>query len=429
MTKLVTEFTQSTAEGKPLRSRLTQLLAMGHLALIAATWNLWTPQTDFPQVPFLFIDIDDQPRIFDWGLLALLLASLITMLLIRHPRISRIASLICAFSTLGLVAIDQHRLQPWVWQFVIVAFVLGLADGQVATLAWRWLIISIYAWSAWSKIDIGFFHGHGRFLIDGFLQAVPIAKPTEFWPESFRMGMTAAIPLFELLIAIGLAWPRTRKVSVLGAAGMHLFLLLALGPWGHGHQPGVLIWNLFFLVQNGVLFRVSSQAPTETISVAQIPQLTRPNRLAFLIVSAAIIWPAFESAGYCDHWPAWAVYAARPERVSLSIHATELAKLPPSLNPYLVREPRPDDWQPFRLDRWSLATVQAPLYPQDRFQVGVALGLARRFDLNQIQLIIEGPANRWTGQRTIHRYSGLESINRLAGTFRCRAQPRQTSSF
>ena len=422
MTNSVTEFT-----------RLTQLLAIGQLALIGATWNLWTPQTDFPQVPLLFMDLDDQPRILDWGMLSLLLASLITMLLIRHPRISRIASLICALSTLGLVAIDQHRLQPWAWQLVLVAFVLGLADGQVATLAWRWLIISIYAWSAWSKIDIGFFHGHGRFLIDGFLQAVPIAKRTEFWPESFRTGITAAIPLFELLVAVGLAWPRTRKVSVLGAACMHLFLLLALGPWGPGHQPGVLIWNLFFLVQNWCLFRppsqTSSQTPTETISVAQIPQLTRPNRLAFLIVCAAVIWPAFESAGYCDHWPAWAVYAARPERVSLSIHATELAKIPPALNPYLVREPRPDDWQPFRLDRWSLATVQAPLYPQDRFQVGVALGLARRFDLNQIQLIIEGPANRWTGQRTIQRYSGLESINRLAGTFRCRAQPRQTSSF
>ena len=249
MTNSVTEFT-----------RLTQLLAIGQLALIGATWNLWTPQTDFPQVPLLFMDLDDQPRILDWGMLSLLLASLITMLLIRHPRISRIASLICALSTLGLVAIDQHRLQPWAWQLVLVAFVLGLADGQVATLAWRWLIISIYAWSAWSKIDIGFFHGHGRFLIDGFLQAVPIAKRTEFWPESFRTGITAAIPLFELLVAVGLAWPRTRKVSVLGAACMHLFLLLALGPWGHGHQPGVLIWNLFFLVQNGVLFQASSQA-------------------------------------------------------------------------------------------------------------------------------------------------------------------------
>ena len=230
MTNSVTEFT-----------RLTQLLAIGQLALIGATWNLWTTQTDFPQVPLLFLDIDDQPRILDWGLLSLLLTSLITMLLIRHPRISSIASMICGLSTLGLVAIDQHRLQPWAWQFVIVAFVLGLADGQVATLAWRWLIISIYAWSAWSKIDIGFFHGHGRFLIDGFLHAVPIAKGTEFWTESFRTGITAAIPLFELLVAVGLAWPRTRKVSVLGAACMHLFLLLALGPWGHGHQPGVLI--------------------------------------------------------------------------------------------------------------------------------------------------------------------------------------------
>ena len=273
-------------------------------------------------------------------------------------------------------------------------------------------------------MDQGFCVGHGRFLLDGFCKAIGFIRGTEFWPEAVRWSVTAAIPVFELLIAFGLSWQRTRGGAVIGAAIMHIALLMALGPFGHGHRPGVLIWNVFFLVQNWWLFHRTGRVQHDVAGIPQSGVNPIGNSFSRLVVFAAMFWPSLESFELCDHWPAWAVYAAKPERVTVFVHATELAKLPVNLKQYLEDQQILDEWHPLRIDRWSLDTVYSPIYPQDRFQVGVALGLVSNLELNQIRVVIAGPANRWTGKRAVHEYIGLESVNTLADSFRCGARPR-----
>ncbi|MEI8017354.1 MAG: hypothetical protein WCH39_04090 [Schlesneria sp.] len=400
-----------------------RLFAAGFVVLIVATWPLWIPQSVFPQVPLVLV-ASDVPRSAEWGLLVTLLISLLSAVFVQREEIRRLACVFVGLTTLSLVMIDQHRFQPWAWQFVILSFVFALADDSTVKICWRWLVISIYAWSAWSKMDQGFVDGHGRFLLDGLFRSVGFIKGIETYPEAVIRYLTAVIPLFELLVAIGLCWNRTRFLAVIGAAIIHTALLLALGPFGHRHQPGVLIWNFFFLIQNGILFlRTSSSQPfSPTNSIGSPIQFG--NRLASLLVVSAIIWPSLESFGLCDHWPAWAVYAAKPERVTVFVHSDDLSKLPESLRQYLGHQLVIDDSHPLRIDRWSLDALYVPIYPQDRFQVGVALSLARQFDLNQIQVVVEGPADRWTGKRAIQRYVGIEPLNTLSNSYRCNAQPK-----
>ena len=380
------------------------------------------------------------PQAFEWGFLVLLLGSSFVILLVQAATMWRWACVVMAISSFGLICFDQHRLQPWAWQFLLVAIVLGSAEVATARAAWRWLVIGIYAWSAWSKLEQGFFVQHGPFLLEGFFKSIGLTNSFRFWPENTRYAIAAMIPVFELLVACGLSWSRTRRIAFLGAAFMHVGLLLALGPLGHQHRPGVLVWNLFFLVQNWILFfrgRVErTNAPlTLALSPADRGEGIREdavagrtvrvgNSLAWVVVIAALIWPAFESFGFCDHWPAWAVYAAKPERVTVSVHEDELLKLPETLKKYLGQQTVADEWHPLRIDRWSLDAVYVPLYPQDRFQVGVALGLVRDFELEQLRIVIEGPANWRTGKRVIHEFVGLDSIESLANSYRCGAQPR-----
>lgn len=409
-------------------THLVRLLATGHLALIAATWPLWIPQTRFPQVP-LISAAATVPGPAEWGLLGVLLAALVGMLLMAAPAIGRFSSLLAGITSLILICIDQHRLQPWTWQFIILTVVVAAADGTTARSGWRWLVISIYAWSAWSKWDHGFFVGHGRFLLDGMCKGFRFIPDTHAWPEDLLSIATIAIPSFEFLIAIGLIWHRTRSLALIGSFIMHLLLLLALGPFGHGHKPGVLVWNLFFLAQNFLLFRPQPVSLPRVSPNATTPANRNGNRLARFAVIAAIVWPSFESLGFCDHWPAWAVYAAKPERVTVFIHADELFKLQQDsqFNPLKhVQEPHVafDDWHALRIDRWSLDALSVPIYPQDRFQVGVAIGLVQTFRFEQIRVVIEGPANRWTGKRPVKEFSGSDALNRLATTFRFNAFPR-----
>ena len=417
-----------TSDESASHASLVRLLSAGHLSLIVATFPLWRPQRLFPQVPLISI-AGRIPEFVEWGLLGILIASIGVMLFPARPQPRRIACLIMGLSTFLLVLIDQHRLQPWAWQFIILSLVLATSDNATSRTSWQWLIISIYAWSAWSKMDQGFFISHGRFLLEGLAKSIGLTQGTKFWPEWLLGSATISIPVFEMLVAFGLAWPATRRFAVILAAMMHVTLLLALGPFGHGHQPGVLFWNLFFLIQNGLLFRrgPTTEQPLSTTPSTSAIQIR--NSLAHLAVVAAMAWPSVESFGLCDHWPAWAVYAAKPERVTVYVDANEISQSLQSgdfdsLKTYLGPQTTMDDWQTFRIDRWSLETVHAPIYPQDRFQIGVAIGLTRMLSLHQIRVVVEGPANRWTGQRTIRAYTGRESLIALDGTFRCNALPR-----
>ena len=326
------------------------------------------------------------------------------------------------------VCIDQHRLQPWTWQFILVSTVLATADATTARSLWRWLVIGIYGWSAWSKIDASFCQQHGPFLWQGILKPFGLEQQWSHLPSTIRFYISAAIPLAEALVAIGLSWSRTRRFAFWGAVAMHSGLLLALGPFGHNHQPGVLIWNVFFLVQNSLLLRrdfvLEATTTSDTPTEAATPRRDFRNRIAYAVVILAMLWPSVESFGLCDHWPAWAVYAAKPERVTILIHEDEREKLPTEIQRYLTAIPFDDQWNSLRVDRWSLDALHVPIYPQDRFQVGVLLSLIDTLNLNQVRMIVEGPANRWTATRQVHEYADTESIARLADSFRCGARPR-----
>lgn len=404
-------------------TRLFRLLGLGYLAMIAATWPLWVPQAEFPQVPLVSV-LRTLPKVIEWVGLAAVLAAVAGMQLKKHGIFRRCACLVGASGLSGLVFVDQHRFQPWAWQFIVLSLVLATADTAQARRLWQYFVIGIYAWSAWSKLDHSFFFQHGQYLCEGFFKAVGFPQFLNGFPDRVRLVLAALIPVSELLITAGLCSQRTRPAAVLCAAAMHGSLLLILGPLGHNHQYGVLVWNLFFIVQNAIVFRPES---TECPSTSLNPIEAAPrfgNRIANAAVMIALVWPILEPFGYCDHWPAWALYAAKPERVTIFVSEPEVSKLPDNLKQYIGTPEIIDGWLPFRIDRWSLDAVRAPVYPQDRFQVGVALAIVRDYDLTRLRIVIEGAANRWTGRRIIRTYDGVESVEKLANSFRCGARPR-----
>ena len=359
---------------------LTRWLAVGVLALVAVTWKLWTPQAVFPQVPLIRAACD-WPGWLDWGCLAVLVASAVTMLFVaRRGWLGRGSYVGLAVSLSGFFVLDQHRLQPWAWQFFLLAVLLSLADDDTARRGWRWLVIGIYFWSAVSKLDFTFCHEQGPALLAGLRRAMGLRGLPNPWTEALDVVGSVGIALSELGVAVLLMWPRARWLGLWAATIMHVALLAALGPLGLNHSLGVLLWNVFFLVQNWLLFRATAAerpfaGETFTTQMRQWWRdlatwpASRTNRLALVTVLAAMTWPMLEPLGYCDHWLAWAVYSARAEEVVIHGPLVERARLPYWRSEVPAREPG--------MAQWSLEGLGVPIYPQERFQVGVASALLR----------------------------------------------------
>lgn len=142
----------------------------------------------------------------------------------------------------------------------------------------------------------------------------------------------------------------------------------------------------------------------------------------------AVIVPFFEPWGLCDNWLAWGLYSAHGARASVFVHEAAVERLPASARALVVIDPATAPWVRLRLDRWSLAALDAPIYPSSRFDVGCTLAIveAARLDNDQLLVRLEGPADRWTGQRSTNDVVGVDRVRSIADGFWLNARPRDT---
>jgi hypothetical protein len=109
------------------------------------------------------------------------------------------------------------------------------------------------------------------------------------------------------------------------------------------------------------------------------------------------------------------------------VHRRGEADLPPALASFIETPQDPSDpWLTVRLDRWALSTLGAPIYPQARVQLGVALAVADAAGLAERARIIRfGRADRWTGEREHTIFQGTAQAQAAAGEYLLNTQPRR----
>lgn len=195
-------------------NQLRLLRDVSALVLIAATWRLWFAASDFPAVPF-FRFLTEVPQSVDPILSGLLVTSLLINVgrtaarvagrneTKRFVSIGRACDLALVFLVGMLVLLNQHCLQPWMYHFLILTPLLWLpaaqsdADGEpdvadelehhehrhrpaddLSGFSERsviWLTASIYAWSAWSKLDASFLDSHGPKFVHAICEALGLS--------------------------------------------------------------------------------------------------------------------------------------------------------------------------------------------------------------------------------------------------------------
>ncbi|MBI2477519.1 MAG: hypothetical protein HYV60_02365 [Planctomycetia bacterium] len=336
------------------------------LLLFLVTWRLWTPQAEFPQIPF-FAALTEVSGCVDWFAITAAVLSLFVTGFASRESVWRRAMIVFATVTILLMLLNQHRFQPWAYQFVLFAAVMAGCRAGVATQLMRWIVVSIYVYSAISKLDYQFLHSLGPQFLSTLTGFVGVASGD--WSVNLQAWLASLFPLGELVVGIGLLVPPTRRTAVSAAIGLHLLLMLILSPWGLSHQPGVLVWNLYFIAQAWMLF--AETKVNEELAIKG-PSRRVPEAMCCFVAGIVIAFPASEPFGYCDHWPAWELYSPRSSRVQVAIHDSAAERLPREIQQQLSPASGESAWRQLHIDRWSLESLSVPIYPEDRFQFGVA---------------------------------------------------------
>ena len=407
-------------------SILRGIVVVGLWVLVAATYPIWLVTSDFPQIPF-FEFCTPVPVWIDYVLLVVLAVFSLLFGFGNESTRRRWNCGICAAMILAmLVILDQHRFQPWAY-LTIIQFVLlsASADSKLSIRLIRFVLVSIYVYSAISKFDHSFCQHLGLRFVDTFLSQIGLSP--HLMAPAKKLWMIWLFPIGELLIGIGLAARVTRRYVVGAAIVMHVMLITILGPWGLGHHLGVLVWNILFATQVLIVFGRATPVDDEDPIVWKSVSAWS----AVLVTAVCVTLPVLEIAGErFDHWPAWSLYSDRTDKVELFVESDQANKLPPGLLKHLGPPLPFQTWRKLYIEQWSLAETRAPIYPEDRFQIGVAAYLASRYGLGDadqegVKLILHGPPNRATGDRKSQTFVGMAEINEVAHRFRLNTVARE----
>jgi hypothetical protein len=254
------------------------------------------------------------------------------------------------------VFLDQTRLQPWFYQYLIMLAIVGLAKLRAEAWPGTWsalaiVVAGIYIWSGLQKANMAFVGT----VFPSLLEA--LGRTTFEIPESVRNSIGFAVPPIEAAIGVALLFPRTRGAAALAAIGMHLFLLVALSPLGLNYNPVVWPWNFAMIGFVVILFRRSSEP--------LLPFLRLGGSAAAMCAAVLfLVMPAFSFLQVWDDYLSASLYSGLLKDGAFLLNQDAALALPEGYDRFLKSEPG----GAFSLDvtLWAFAELGVPPYPERR---------------------------------------------------------------
>lgn len=411
---------------RPLRDdeKFARYWAVSFFLLILVTYRLWLPSewthtAYFPSI--VFVDVSGW---LSFGISVLLvpffgLASAMILVLTRIAWCQRAAWLCVVVGLAAGFLTDQHRLQPWAYQTFLYASMFVLLPATHRMRAFRIITVSIYFYSSIGKFDYQFVHTVGQ----EFLAAAAgfVHLDISDWNDRSRLIAAAAFPATELAIAILLMIPRTRRLGGACAIAMHTGLIALLSPWGMRHSSGVMLWNVVLAGQAYWLFirQPQSQSQQHVEVVRRLRNLDLA--VAALLLVMAVGLPLTErrdrydsQAWHWDHWMSWALYSPHNSRVDVEVYSGAVDALPTPLQSCVADDANGDSWHKLDLGKLSLESRGVPILPQARYQLNLAIEIAREAGWSrEIRGVLRSAADRHDGSRKETWMNGLQEMQNV----------------
>jgi hypothetical protein len=360
-------------------------IAGGLLAGLLLSPKLWLSSRFYPQTPVLPF-LRPIPFPIDYAVYALLLLLLVTIAVVPRPA-KPIAAFLCLAAVLALL--DQSRWQPWFYQYLFMLLALGLSSRSPAAAmnTCRLIVVCTYFWSGLQKVNPGFADDVFPWM------AEPL---TRFLPAGARwlialLGLV--VPFVETGIGIALLTRKFRTAAMYLAIGMHVFILIGIGPFGHSANTVVWPWNLAMVAFLLILFRGSGDVSWRELVWGRGAVSQRVVLVLFGVL------PLLSFFNLWDHYLSSALYSGNRNNGVLYLSDDVLAELPDSIQEVATNEG--PDVNKLEIADWSFRELNVPAYPEMRIYKNVARSLCGFAEsASDVRLAVEAKGALFRGKRT-----------------------------
>ena len=328
---------------------------------LAMSPHLWIGPRTYPLAPVSSL-LPSSPYPLEFFLFIALFALAASILIATKPQ-----KLIAAFVGILIVfcVLDQTRWQPWVFQYGFLLGALALFSwdsndevGQKPTLnIARLIIATTYIFSGLQKLNLNFINSDFPWLVEPVTGVLPSARL-----PLYLLGLAA--PFIQVGFGIGLLTKKFRKISLILAISMHVFVLAMFGPFGHNWNHIVWPWTAAMAVFDVLLFTGKHE-----FSAADMFRTRRhPYHVCVLVLFA--ILPFFSFFNRWDSYLSSALYAGN--LTEATIYASDAAKnsLPADLRARLIHTS--PDTNVLNIQRWAIEDLNVTPYPETRVYKKIA---------------------------------------------------------
>lgn len=344
---------------------------------LAMSSRLWMGPRSYPQAP-VFGTLPVIEGAMAYGLFAALFVFAAAALISPKPQ-----KFIAAF--LAIIAVlcffDQTRWQPWVFQYSFLLATLALfswnsgdIDGQQRTVnIARLIIASTYIFSGLQKMNLNFIENDFPWLVQPITNVFPSSADLFHY-----FGM--AVPFVQVAFGIGLLTKRYRRVSLLVAVSMHLFILAMFGPAGLDWNNVIWPWTTAMALFDILLFAGKAE-----FSFREVVWTTHRYHTAVLVVFA--IFPFLSFFNYWDSYLSAALYSGNLTEAQIYTTDAGKASLPAAIRSHLVHTS--SDTNVLNIQRWAIEDLNVTPYPETRVYRKIAKGVCNQLrDPAQLVLIV-----------------------------------------
>lgn len=403
---LLPESVQTRGHSSPLTgaSRLVYLritLAAAYVSGILLSLRLWFGVgRSFPRLPL----VNGVPAFYSSAEYLLSILVLAALVLSVFSRLRRYPVAVVVLAAL-LVLFDLTRLQPWVYQYVLMLGVLACLKPTEANsdetevtspiLAANQLIVAfLYFWSGTQKLNWTFRHE----VLPRLLESTGIHLPAAFL--SYLPAVGVAIAGGEALIGLALMIRRTRRTAVVFAVGLHFMVLILL--LVARRNSVVWPWNLAMITMVVLLFwRYDLSLASKEIWRWRVPNLASHLPQAAVLICGLV--PALSFVGWWDIYLSGALYSGNTPVAVVRITDRVREQLPIVAQQQIFKTGRGELMLPFY--EWSLADLNVPPYPEVRAYRQLARRLcAYADDQAEIELIVKERPSLIDGSYRVNRF-------------------------